>query len=227
MVLEQFMENLDETAKARQEARGILSKLNTLENCILLVFWSVVMERFHQTSIKLQSTNMDLNEAVKLLWSLYNYVASLRDAFEDFEEKGKINNGLENEPVYREDTQRKKQCSVKLRRNDGNSEDTAFSGRENFRVTVFLPMINHLLTALQKRLEAYDAVSGKFSFLSKMPSVNSDQLRDAAERLVKTYPEDLNTSFLEEIVHFQEYINEPESDAWLSQKGENKGPLLH
>ena len=61
MVLEQFTENLDETAKAQQEAKGILSKLNTLENCILLVFWFVIMERFHQTSINLQSTNMDLN----------------------------------------------------------------------------------------------------------------------------------------------------------------------
>ena len=74
---------LEKTAKARQEARGILSKLNALENFILLVFWSVVMERFHQTSIKLQSTNMDLNKAVKLLRSLNNYVSSLRDAFED------------------------------------------------------------------------------------------------------------------------------------------------
>ena len=97
MVLEQFIENLDETAKARQEARDILSKLNTLENCILLVFWSIVMERFHQISIKLQSTNMDLNDAVKLFWSFNNYVASLRDAFEDFGEKGKIKIGLENE----------------------------------------------------------------------------------------------------------------------------------
>ena len=90
MVLEQFTENLDEIAKARQEARGILSKLNTLENCILLVFWSVIMERFHQTIIKLQSTNMDLDEAVKLLRSLNNYVSSLRDAFEDFEDKGRL-----------------------------------------------------------------------------------------------------------------------------------------
>ena len=101
--------------------------------------------------------------------------------------------------------------------------NTAFSGREN-RVMVFLPTINHLVTAFQKRLEAYDAVSGKFGFLSKMPSVNSDQLRDAAERLVKTNPEDLNTSFPEEIVHFQEYMNEP--DVCLSQKGENKGTLI-
>ena len=69
-----------------------------------------------------------------------------------------------------------------------------FSGRENFRITVFLPMIDHLLTAFQKRLKTYDVVSGKFGFLSKMPSVNGDQLRDAEERLVKTYPEDLNTA---------------------------------
>ena len=81
-------------------------------------------------------------------------------------------------------------------------------------------MFDHLLTALQKRLKAYDVVSGKFSFLSKMPSVNGDQLRDAAERLVKTNPEDLNTSFPEE-VHFQEYLNEPESDMRQSEKGEN------
>ena len=94
MVLEQFTENLDETAKARQEARGILSKLNTLENCIVLVFWSVVMERFHQTSIKLQSTNMDLNDAVKLV--IEYFVSSLRDAFEDFEEKRKIKICFEN-----------------------------------------------------------------------------------------------------------------------------------
>ena len=145
---------------------------------------------------------------------------SLRDAFEDFEEKGKIKIGFEKESVYKGDTQRQKQRSVKLSRSDSNSEDTVFSGRENFRITVFLPMVDHLLTALQKRLKAYDVVSGKFSFLSKMPSVNGDQLRDAAERLVKTYPEDLNTSFPEE-VHFQEYLNEPESDMRQSEKGEN------
>ena len=51
---------------------------------------------------------MDLNEAMKLLRSLNNYVSSLRDAFEDFEEKGKIKIGFENESVYKGDTQRKK-----------------------------------------------------------------------------------------------------------------------
>ena len=72
---------------------------------------------------------MDLNEAMKLLKSLNNYFSSLRDSFEDFEEKGKIKNGFKNESVYKGDTQRKKQRSVKLSRNDSNSEDTVFSGR--------------------------------------------------------------------------------------------------
>ena len=57
---------------------------------------------------------MDLNEAVKLLRLLNNYITSLRDTFEDFEEKGKIKIGLENEQVYKEDTLRKKQRSVKV-----------------------------------------------------------------------------------------------------------------
>ena len=61
------------------------------------------------------------------LKSLNNYVSSLRDTFEDFEEKEKIKIGFENESVYQEDTQRKKQRSVKLSRNDSNSEDTFFS----------------------------------------------------------------------------------------------------
>ena len=145
---------------------------------------------------------MDLNDAVKQL--LNSCVSSLREAFEDFEEKGKIKIGFENESMYKGNTQRKKQRSLKLSRNDSNSEDTVFSGGERILELLFLPMIDHLLTALQKRLKAYDVVSGKFGFLSKMPPVNGNQLRDAAERLVKTYPEDPNTSFPKEIIHIQE-----------------------
>ena len=68
---------------------------------------------------------MDLNKAVKLM-SFNNYVSSLRDAFEDFEEKGKIKIGFQNKSVYKGDTQRKEKRSVKLSRNDSNSEDTFF-----------------------------------------------------------------------------------------------------
>ena len=83
-------------------------------------------------------------------------------------------------------------------------------------------MMDHLLTALKNRLEAYIPISGSFSFLSKVSLANDDQLSDGAERLMETHPEYLNTSFSEEIIYFQESINEPESDVWLRLKGEKR-----
>lgn len=59
-----------------------------------------------------------------------------------------------------------------------------FKGLSILVVTMFLQMIDHLLTTRQKMLETYDAVSGNLGFLSQMPSISGDQLSDAAERLV-------------------------------------------
>ena len=51
-------------------------------------------------------------------------------------------------------------------------------------------------------------------------------MRDAAaEWLVKPFPEDLNSIFPEEVVHFQVYTNKPEY-VYLSKKGENKGTFI-
>ena len=68
----------ERNSQSTTRGKGYLSKLKTLANCILLMFWSVVM------------ANMDLNEAVKLLRSLINYVASLRHSFETLRRKGRL-----------------------------------------------------------------------------------------------------------------------------------------
>ena len=86
-------------------------------------------------------------------------------------------------------------------------------------------MIDRLLTALQKRLEACDAVFSYFGVFLKMPLVNCDQLSDAAEKLMDTYLEDLNTSLPEEIVTSMSPLMNL-NVMWLRQKGENKGTLL-
>ena len=52
---------------------------------------------------------MDLNEAVKLLRSLNNNASIFRDAFEDFEEKGKIKIDLENVTAYKKIPKERKQ----------------------------------------------------------------------------------------------------------------------
>ena len=81
-------EDTNEEARTRLEATGLLKKMEQLENCILLELWSSVLKRFHMMSMKLQSTNLDLNEAVILSEPLKKYMTSLRDSFHDFDKKG-------------------------------------------------------------------------------------------------------------------------------------------
>ena len=85
--------------------------------------------------MKLQSTNLDLNEAVILLEFLKNYVTSLRDSFDDFEKKGMLRSKSNS---YKSEMDRKR----KLKLNDGAAHESEFSPSERFSL-------------LQKSLLAY------------------------------------------------------------------------
>ncbi|XP_016661623.1 uncharacterized protein LOC107884322 [Acyrthosiphon pisum] len=50
-----------EKTLSRNEARGILNKLNNLETAFLSIFWGQILHRFNLTSKKLQSVNIDLS----------------------------------------------------------------------------------------------------------------------------------------------------------------------
>ena len=56
------------------------------------------------------------------------------------------------------------------------------------------------------RLEAYTNLSNKFGFLHSVQQLDAKQLRDEADNLVQLYPEDLGSSFAEELVHFRKYL---------------------
>lgn len=53
------------------------------------MLWDTVLQRFNNTSKALQCATLDLNNAVRLLNSLQDFVSSLRSEFDDFEEQGK------------------------------------------------------------------------------------------------------------------------------------------
>ena len=82
-----------------------------LENGIQVELWSIILLPFHQSSQKLQGTNMDLNEGVKILQSLRQYVDDLRvDSFDGFEAEGRKKSGTSE---YKCDSERKSARSVK------------------------------------------------------------------------------------------------------------------
>ncbi|XP_012562608.2 uncharacterized protein LOC105847531 [Hydra vulgaris] len=123
-VLENIAEDPEEKVEARTTAAGIAKKMDQLEYGILLELWTPILDRFHKTSLKLQSPQLDLNEAVQLLTSLKEYVNSLRAQFDFFEKKGKEITGSNS---YKEENQRKRKRSVQLTRHDGSADETVFS----------------------------------------------------------------------------------------------------
>ncbi|XP_047123009.1 zinc finger MYM-type protein 1-like [Hydra vulgaris] len=63
-VLENIAEDPEEKVEARTTAAGIAKKMDQLEYGILLELWTPILDRFHKTSLKLKSPQLDLNEAV-------------------------------------------------------------------------------------------------------------------------------------------------------------------
>ena len=112
--------------------------------------------------MKLQSADMDLNEAVALLESLMNYTTTLRDSFDDFEEKGKLRSKSKS---YKTDMGRKRTSIVRLTCNDGAAEEVEFTPSVSFRVEVYFPILDKLHAELNMRLQAYAKLSHKFGFL--------------------------------------------------------------
>ena len=180
-----------------------MRKMYQLEYGILTELWSTIMERFNLTSKALQSATLALNNAVNMLHSLKTYVEGLRNKFEEFEEMG---GKLTANEEYRDANIRKRQRSVKIKRYDGSAEDAQLSPRDKFITEVFLPIVDNLVAALEKRLDAYKTVCSLFGFMENMKDMSPGELRAASEHLVKTYSSDLESTLCEEIVQFAEFV---------------------
>lgn len=89
---------------ARDEARTLHVKMEKLENTFLCDMWNI-LQRFHKTSTALQAVELDLCNAVNLISSLRDYVANLRDDFDNFESVAK-NISPTVSQQYKVDTQR-------------------------------------------------------------------------------------------------------------------------
>lgn len=189
--------------ETRQEADGLVRKMEQLEFGILTECWAVIMDRFYRTSTALQSADLDLNVAVDLIKSLIDYVTGLREEFDVFEQRGRL---LAVNSDYKEQSGRRRFRSTAITQYEGRAEETNMSPRDKFRVNVFLRIIDTISAALQKRLAAYSVVCAKFGFLHNLTDVSDAELRTASDSLVRAYPTDLEPCLAEEMVQFKSFL---------------------
>ncbi|KAK4300341.1 hypothetical protein Pmani_027458 [Petrolisthes manimaculis] len=200
-VLEELSSDQNQPAETRAEASGLLKGLKKLETVILLEVWDTVLERFQSASIQLQKSGLSLNTAVTLLDSLLQFVKDLRSQFDDFESKAMAK--CDPSAAYYADTQSQHIRKRKRHHDELDSvEDVTLTGRDMFRVTAFLPIIDKLCAALTQRLAAYSDLREKFGFLSEISNKTNTELKAAAEKLVSSYPRDLEAGLELELLQF-------------------------
>lgn len=206
--LEELSDDVEQKADCRQQARGLASTMDQLETGILTVLWDQVLQRFNVTSSLLQSADQDLNTSCALYESLIGFVQTLRDQFDEIENKGQT---LTDCQEYVTQVRRKK---VRNRRYDEQSGSAALdvvveaqTPAEKFKTSTFLVMIDNLLDALNKRLNGYTHARSLFGFLRKIENLPEEELVSSTIELAKEYPEDIeDKNIIDEFLQFIELL---------------------
>lgn len=205
-VLKHIVDDIEEKKCVRCEVEGLLKQMNQLETGIYTTFWNDILQRTDATNKTLQHAKLDLNTAVASLTSLKEYVASKRDSFHTYEKEGEQLS--QSGSAYKAVESRQKRRNVRLNPLDyGHAEEVQLSPSEKYRTQTFLPIIDQFVSSLGQRLEAYKQISSKFSFFRHLQRLSSDELCDAAEQLIRSYPDDLDITFKEELCQFVTFAN--------------------
>lgn len=206
LILETLMNisnNPAEKPLTRSEAAGILKSLNRLESAFMSVFWGKILERLNSVSKKLQDPSMDLGIMIELFDSLIIFISDLRSKFDLFEEEAV---GKSRCKEYGHDTKRKRIRTLRCDETSQDGNEVLSDGSDHFRVNTFFVIIDNLLNEFRSRKNAYDDFFKKFNFLTDLRLQNIEKSEHDAQALLKTYGDDLDEFFLNEVQHFRAYI---------------------
>jgi len=89
----------------------------------------------------------------------------------------------------------------------GQAEQAQSSPSEKYRVENFIPVIDQFIASLDQRLHAYKLMSGRFGCFGRLTKLSSEELSRAAKKLLDVYPNDMETSFPEELIQFTAFAN--------------------
>ena len=85
-------------------------------------------------------------------------------------------------------------------------ENRNMSPMVKFRQDVFQVINNQLNSDLKYRLKSYKEISNNFGFLCKLPSISDQMLRQAAENITSSYPNDLEPTIESELIQFSSLL---------------------
>ena len=193
--LEELSADSSQPKDSQCVSHGLIKNLKKLEFAVLLELWDALVGSFQKTSLCLQSPDISINTAITLLTSLLHFVKERRSEFVKYERLGESKcPSVDFKPIHKK----------KYRFDDNRHTDTVFTPRDRFRCEVFMPLIDHLASSLQTRIDAYVKVNDLFGFFGKLHNMKSSDIETSADNLISTYPNDFECTLSSELSQFAE-----------------------
>lgn len=165
-----------------------------MESVFITIIWYDIIERFVSVSRKLQSSDAEITDASELYRSRVEYLNRMRLNFTLYENKIENIFGTEK---YSGDGKKTRKCKPFF--DESNTEDHEVSRTiwEHIRIEFFYTAIYALLSKLSNRLKAYEVLERKFSFLTNLRYLQSEEISKKVQNLVTWYPDDLDDMSLD------------------------------
>lgn len=197
--------DLNENPITSNEAFGLFLSMNRLETTFMSLFWGDLLQRFNIVSKYLQSINIDICTVCDQYEALINYIINLRkdDMFQQYHEKSIKKFGVNQ---YETTSKRKKKKRIRQHDELNDKQEVNLTGSVEFKVNTYFVICDSFIEELTYRKVSYDNAITKFTFFLKLTEKKPSEVRLAAERLRSIYMKDLDTTFINECIYFQDYI---------------------
>ncbi|XP_065663246.1 zinc finger MYM-type protein 1-like [Hydra vulgaris] len=194
------LKELDLPGESSNEVRYLIKWMNSFEFVVFIIFWFKCLMAVNNVSLLLQSTQLTLDDEVKILNSLLMDLDRIRLSWDlILIEATEVAKNLKFDKIM---------FTVKRTRKKIIPNETAgYNHKEalkNFECNVFNVALDNPTSQMRSRFKVIEEECCKFSFLWSLQKSQTDQeLGLKAVNLAKLYPEDLcKNEFSDEVRHF-------------------------
>lgn len=184
-------ENQLQTEDNKATARGLINKLCSFENVLMLKIWRIILGQFERVNRALQKSDLNLSVTSKLYKSLISFLEQLPEQYDSiFADALKL---FEEVKAHEVDTVRTRSTS-----NRKDPEDE----KQNLKDSLFLPIVNSLLINVKSRGATYSDLDEKFTFLTILDKLSNEQISQSCKKVASVYSNDLDLDELIEECQF-------------------------
>lgn len=191
-ILIDISEDINETADTRNEARTLLSKMETFEFAVMTVVWDTILQRMNSVNKSIQSVNCEMAAIVPLYESLECFIKYVQENFENYENEAE---SLVGKKIYA--TKRKRKTPKSKMLDDNATIEIELSDRERFQYQTHYVICDSIITELSERKKAYSLLESRFGFMCSKTMTNDD-IECAAKNFQEIYSADIDEEFMSE-----------------------------